>query len=138
MRRRIQPSISTFDEIEFCKEPVIGAFILRIIGFVTTKVVSFHLALAKVGDISINMRHLRFHTQVNDSLNIRDRILWTSNTWQVAHIFCWVYYKDFNDRLCWRYVGKSDVSYSIRIDNNRRRVMEFEKEIDVLAVEDLK
>jgi hypothetical protein len=33
---------------------------------------------------------------------------------------------------------KSDVSYSIRIDNNRKRVMEFEKEIDVLVVEDLK
>jgi hypothetical protein len=36
-------------------------------------------------------------------------------------MFCWVYYKDFYDRLCWRYVGKSVVSYNIEIDNNKRK-----------------
>lgn len=101
-------------------------------------VVGFDPTLAKVGDIAISMWHSRFHTQVDDNFNIRDQILRISYTWQVTHMFCWVHYKDFYDRLCWRYVGKSDVNYSIRIDNNRRRVMEFEKEANVLIVEDLK
>jgi hypothetical protein len=45
MRRKIQSCIFIFDEIEFCKELIIGVFILRIISFVTIKVVGFDLAL---------------------------------------------------------------------------------------------
>jgi hypothetical protein len=56
----------------------------------------------------------------------------------VVHLLCWIYFKDFYGRLCWRYVGKSDINYSIRIDNNRNKVVDSKKEEEIPAVEDLK
>ncbi len=45
---------------------------------------------------------------------------------------------DFYGTLCWRYVGKSDANYSIRIDNNRKRAIDFEKEEEIPIAKDLK
>jgi hypothetical protein len=41
-------------------------------------------------------------------------------------------------RLCWRYIGRNDANYSIKIDNKRKRAVDFKKEEEVLAIEDLK
>ncbi len=49
-----------------------------------------------------------------------------------------MYFKDFYDRLCGRYVGRSDINYSIKIDNNKRRVVDFKKGKEVPTVENLK
>jgi hypothetical protein len=49
-----------------------------------------------------------------------------------------MYVRDFYGRLCWRYVKRSDANYSIRIDNNRKRAVDFKKEEEVPTIEDLK
>lgn len=111
MRRKIQFGICTFDEIEICKKLVIGAFILKITGFAAIKVLVLILFWLRLGTQLLACG-------IQDSTRRQMKITYT---WQVAHMFCWVYYKDFYDRLCWRYVGKSVVSYNIEIDNNRRK-----------------
>jgi hypothetical protein len=40
--------------------------------------------------------------------------------------------------MCWRYVERSDINYNIKIDNNRRMVVNSEKEEDISVIEDLK
>jgi hypothetical protein len=42
-----------------------------------------------------------------------------------------MYVRDFFGRLCWRYVGRSDTNYGIKIDNNRKRVIDYKKEEEV-------
>ncbi len=69
---------------------------------------------------------------------IGDRILGISHTRQATHLLCWMYVRDFYGRLCWRYVGRSDANYSIRIDNNRKRTVDSKKEEEVPTIEDLK
>jgi hypothetical protein len=49
-----------------------------------------------------------------------------------------MYVKDFYGRLCWRYVGRNDANYSIRIDNNRKITVDSKKEEEVPTIEDLK
>ncbi len=49
-----------------------------------------------------------------------------------------MYVNDFYARLCWRYVGRSDANYSIRIDKNIKIIVDFEKEEEVHATKDLK
>ncbi len=49
-----------------------------------------------------------------------------------------MYLKDFYDRLCGRYVGRNDINYSIRIDNNKKRVVDSKNGKEVHAVKDLK
>ncbi len=61
-----------------------------------------------------------------------------SQTRQAMHSLCWIYFKDFYGRLCWRYVGRNDINNNIRIDNNRKKVVDSEKEEKILAIEDLK
>jgi hypothetical protein len=52
-----------FDEVDFPKEPKVGAIILRIIGFAIVKIIGFDSTIVKVGDLVMNMRHSGFHTQ---------------------------------------------------------------------------
>jgi hypothetical protein len=40
--------------------------------------------------------------------------------------------------LCWRYVGRSDANYNIKIDNNKRKIIDFDKEEEVFVAKDLK
>jgi hypothetical protein len=68
---------------------------------------------------------------------IGGHILRISHIGQVTHLLCWMYVKDFYGRLCWRYVGRDDTNYNIRIDNNRKRTIDSKKE-EVPAIEDLK
>ncbi len=75
---------------------------------------------------------------IDDKIKIGDHILRISHTWQATHLLCWMYVRDFYGRLCWRYVGRSDVNYNIRIDNNRKKTMDFEREEDVPTTKDLK
>jgi hypothetical protein len=49
-----------------------------------------------------------------------------------------VYFKDFYERLCGRYVGRSGINYSVKIDNNKRRVVDSKKGKEVPTVENLK
>jgi hypothetical protein len=60
-----------FDEIGFPREPMIGAMILRIIGFVAIKIINFDPAVTKVGDVAMNMQHSRFHIQVIEWLKTK-------------------------------------------------------------------
>ncbi len=54
------------------------------------------------------------------------------------HSLCWICLKDFYGRLCWRYVARNDINNIIRIDNNRKKVVDSEKEKEKPAIVDLK
>jgi hypothetical protein len=69
---------------------------------------------------------------------VGDYILKISHIGQAAHLLCWIYSKDFYNKLCWRYVGRSDANYNIKIDNNKRKVVDSNKEKEVLSTKDLK
>jgi hypothetical protein len=75
---------------------------------------------------------------VDAHVKIGDCIMRIAYTCQTAHLLCWVYFRDFYRRMCWRYVGTSYINYSIKIDNNRRRVIDFKKEEKNSIAEDLK
>jgi hypothetical protein len=79
-----------------------------------------------------------YKLEIDDNFKIGDYILRTSYTRQVVHMLYYVYFKDFYDRLCGRYVGRSDINHSIKIDNNKRRAVNSKKGKEVLAIEDLK
>jgi hypothetical protein len=68
----IQFNIVVFNEIEFHKEPIVGTFILKIIGFAAIRIIGFDPALVEFGDITINMQHLRFCTQ--SAIRLKTRI----------------------------------------------------------------
>jgi len=55
-----------------------------------------------------------------------------------VHSLCWICLKDFYGRLCWRYVARNDINNIIRIDNNRKKVVDSEKEKEKPAIVDLK
>jgi hypothetical protein len=67
-----------FDEIGFPREPMIRVVIIRIMGFVAIKIISFDLTVAEVGDLAMSMRHSRFHTHATVWLKNRMQ----SNGWQ--------------------------------------------------------
>jgi hypothetical protein len=71
-------------------------------------------------------------------MKIGDYILRIAHTSQFAHLLCWIHSKDFYGRLCWRYVGRSDMNYNIMIENNKKRAIDSEKEEEILVVKDLK
>lgn len=79
-----------------------------------------------------------YRPKINDMVKVGDRILKISHIGQAAHLLCWIYSKDFYSKLCWRYVGKSDANYNIKIDNNKRKVIDFNKEEEVISAKDLK
>jgi hypothetical protein len=54
-------------------------------------------------------------------VKVGDCILKISHISQATHLLCWIYSKDLYGRLCWRYVGRSDANYNIKIDNNKRK-----------------
>jgi hypothetical protein len=76
--------------------------------------------------------------EIDDRIKTRGCILRISHIRQVMHLLSWMYVRDFYGRLCWKYIGRNDANYSIKIDNKRKRVVDFKKEEDVLAIEDLK
>jgi hypothetical protein len=76
--------------------------------------------------------------EIDDRIKIGNCILRISHTWQATHVLCWMYVREFYGRLCWRYVGWSDANYNIKIDNNRKKTMDFESEEEVLTTKDLK
>lgn len=69
-----------------------------------------------------------YRPKINDKVKIGDHILKISHIGQAAHLLCWIYSKDLYIKLCWRYVGRSDANYNIKIDNNKRKVVDFSKE----------
>jgi len=71
-------------------------------------------------------------------VKVGDCILKISHIGQATHLLCWIYSKDFYGRLCWRYVGRSDANYNIKIDNNKTKIIDFDKEEEVLVAKDLK
>ncbi len=79
-----------------------------------------------------------YKLEIDDNFRIGDYILRISYTKQVVHMLCQVYFKDFYERLCGRYVGRSGINYSVKIDNNKRRVVDSKKGKEVPTVENLK
>jgi hypothetical protein len=79
-----------------------------------------------------------YRPKINDRVKVGDFILKISHIGQATHLLCWIYFKEFYGRLCWRYVGKSDANHDIKIDNNMRKIIDSKKEEEVLAVKDLK
>ncbi len=67
-------------------------------------------------------------------MRIGDHIMRIVYTSQTTHLLCWVYFRDFYGKMCWR----SDNNYNIKIDNNRRRAVDSKKEKDILIIENLK
>jgi hypothetical protein len=64
MNHRIQSGNIAFDEIKFCREPIVGILILRITSFVALKIIGFDPTLVELRDITISMQHSRFCIQV--------------------------------------------------------------------------
>jgi hypothetical protein len=73
-------------------------------------------------------------SEIDDTIKIGDRSLKISHTRQATHMLCWMYVRDFYGKLCWRYVGRSDADYSIKIDNKIKRTVDSKKEEEVLQL----
>ncbi len=54
-----------------------------------------------------------------------------------SHLLCWIFFKGLYGKLGWRFVGKNDISFSIRIDDNIIRVISKRKD-KVSKIDDLK
>ncbi len=52
-----------FVEVDFPREPRVGAIILRITRFAIVKIIGFNSTIINVGDLVMSMQHLGFHTQ---------------------------------------------------------------------------
>ncbi len=44
-----------------------------------------------------------------------------------SHMLCWFYCTDIWGRLFWKYIGKSDMDYNIKVGSNRLQYVEFEE-----------
>jgi len=62
-----------------------------------------------------------YKPKIDDKVKVGDCILKISHIGQATHLLCWIYFKEFYGRLCWRYVGRSDASHDIKIDNNMKK-----------------
>jgi hypothetical protein len=51
-------------------------------------------------------------------------------------MLCWFYYIDLYGRFFWRYIGRSDMDYNIRIGGNRLQSMESKKREDEVELRD--
>jgi hypothetical protein len=53
-----------------------------------------------------------------------------ANFGKVSHMLCWFYCTDLYGHLFWRYIGRNDMDYNIRVGSNRLHFVESEKKED--------
>jgi hypothetical protein len=55
-----------------------------------------------------------------------------------SHLLCWIFFKGLYGKLGWRFVEKSDISFNIRIDDNKIRAVRSERKDKVSKIDYLK
>lgn len=66
--------------------------------------------------------------ELDHNIRVRDQNLRVSHSGRNACLQCWNYYKDMYGKLGWKLASNSDISYSIKVDDNRKRVVTSEGE----------
>jgi hypothetical protein len=71
-----------------------------------------------------------YKPKLDNRIKARNNTLKIANFGKVSHMFCWFYCTDLYGHLFWRYAGRSDMDYNIRIGSNRLQFVEFEEKED--------
>jgi hypothetical protein len=74
--------------------------------------------------------------ELDNRTKARDRILRIAYSGKVFHMFCWLYYTDLYGCLFWRYIGRRDMDYKIRVGSNRLQYVESEERGDEVELKD--
>ncbi len=79
-----------------------------------------------------------FRLEIDNKIIIGDMFIKTMYSSTNLHLLCWIFFKDLYGKLGWGFVGKSDICFSIKVDDNRIEVVKLERKERVYEAYDLK
>ncbi len=57
---------------------------------------------------------------------------------EVPFLFCWKLFKDLYGKLGWRFVGRNDICFNLKIEDNMFRTISSKRKEEVIEANDLK
>jgi hypothetical protein len=88
-------------------------------------------------DTSLKICYAQFYKlELARRSKTRDRILRITYFGKDSHMLCWLDCTDIYGRLFWRYIGRSDMDYNIKVGSNRLQYVEFEEKGDEVELGD--
>jgi len=71
-------------------------------------------------------------------IKIGDKLIRIVYLGKNSHLLRWIFSKGLYGKLGWGFVGKNDICFNIRIDDNKIRVVTSERKEEVFEINDLK
>jgi hypothetical protein len=76
-----------------------------------------------------------YRSKIDHKIRIRDTIVLSSRS---SFLFCWNLKKDLYGKLGWRFVGRNDICFNLKIKDNMFRAISSKRKEEVLEANDLK
>jgi hypothetical protein len=76
--------------------------------------------------------------EIDNKIRIGNMFIKTMYSSRNLHLLCWIFSKGLYGKLGWGFVGKNNICFSIRIDNNKIEVVRSKREEELYEANDLK
>jgi len=76
-----------------------------------------------------------YRSKIDHKIRIGDMIVLSSRS---SFLFCWSFFKDLYGKLGWRFVGRKDICFNLKIKDNMIKAISSKRKEEVLEANDLK
>jgi hypothetical protein len=90
-------------------------------------------------EIELESYFIQFYRpKLDQKLHVGDRLIRIMFSGKSAHLLCLMFSRCLYGKLGWEIVGKIDINFNIRIEDNKIKVVRSKKKKELLEVDDLK